>query len=132
MRRGLASATRVHICIHLSFTGIFIMRTRFVAAFVASLLALPLVLTACSSDSPPDADPFDTLADCYDEHHNVESLTVQQAIVVCCLDHPIAGVHPSCLDTQAACATHVTTELGTAVTDADVQAACTTYIDQKN
>jgi hypothetical protein len=108
------------------------MRTRLVSAFVASLLALPLVLAACGGgDDEEDAEPFDTLADCYDDHHNVENLTVQQAIVVCCIDHPIAGVHPSCGDTQTACATHVTTELGAAVTDPDVQAACTTYIDQK-
>ena len=89
------------------------------------------MLAACGSEAAPEAEPFDTLAACYDEHHNVEALTAQQAIVVCCLDHPIAGVHPSCGDTQAACATHVTTELGAAITDPDVQAACTTYIDQK-
>ncbi len=107
------------------------MRTRLVAALVSSLLALPLVLAACGGNDAQDAEPFDTLADCYDDHHNVEALTVQQAIVVCCIDHPIAGVHPSCGDTQAACATHVTAELGSDVTDPDVQAACTTYIDQK-
>jgi hypothetical protein len=107
------------------------MRTRLISALCASLLAFPLVLAACGSSDDADAEPFDTLADCYDDHHNVEMLTIQEAIVVCCLDHPIAGVHPSCGDTQPACATHVTTELGTTVTDPDVQAACTTYIDQK-
>ena len=109
------------------------MRTRLVSALVSSLLALPLVLTACgSNDNNQDAEPFDTLVDCYDDHHNVEALSVQEAIVVCCIDHPIAGVHPSCGATQAECATHVTTELGTGIADADVQAACSTYITQKN
>ncbi|MEO7731287.1 MAG: hypothetical protein ABIY55_09965 [Kofleriaceae bacterium] len=108
------------------------MRTRIVSALLSSLLALPLVLVACGGNDTPDAEPFDTLADCYDEHHNEESLTVQEAIVVCCVDHPIAGVHPSCGATQAACATHVTAELGAEVTDPDVQAACTTYIVDKN
>ena len=94
------------------------------------VLGLPLALAACG-DSEADADPFDTLQDCYDDHHNVEKLTVQQAIVVCCLDHPIAGVHPSCTSTQAECMTHVRAELEATVLDADITAACTTYLSQK-
>jgi hypothetical protein len=101
-----------------------------IAMLLAVSLALPLVLAACG-DSEMDADPFDTLQACYDEHHTTEALTVQQAIVVCCLDHPIAGVHPSCRDTQADCVTHVRAELGAAVLDSDIAAACTTYISQK-
>jgi hypothetical protein len=101
------------------------------AYVLVTLFALSLVTSACSDDKQEDADPFDTLAACFDEHHNVESLTVQQAIVVCCLDHPINGVHPSCTSTQADCVTHVNTELSSeALVAADVQAACTTYIDQ--
>ena len=98
---------------------------------LASSLAFPLALAACGDSDPMDADPFDTLQACYDDHHTTESLPVQQAIVVCCLDHPIAGVHPSCKDTQAACVTHVRAELSATVLDADVQAACTTYISMK-
>ncbi|HMG24879.1 MAG TPA: hypothetical protein VK607_26265 [Kofleriaceae bacterium] len=93
-------------------------------------LGLPLALAACGA-SEAAADPFDTLQDCYDDHHNVEKLTVQQAIVVCCLDHPIAGVHPSCTSTQAECMTHVRAELEATVLDADITAACTTYLSQK-
>ncbi|HEX7841110.1 MAG TPA: hypothetical protein VF469_26715 [Kofleriaceae bacterium] len=78
-----------------------------------------------------DADPFDTLQACYDEHHNRETLPVQQAIVVCCLEHPIAGVHPSCGDTQPGCVSHLHDNLGASVTDADITAACMTYISQK-
>jgi len=91
---------------------------------------LPLALAACG-DSAVDADAFDTLQACYDEHHNEEMFTVQKAIVVCCIDHPIAGVHPSCKTTQADCVTHVRAELGSSVVDADITAACTTYISQK-
>src|ERR1043165_7662432 len=92
-------------------------------------LSLSLVLTACG-DSKPDADPFDTLQACYDEHHNMESLSVHDAIVVCCLDHPIAGVHPSCENTQAACVTHVDAELDPSVTLSDIQMACTDYVKE--
>jgi len=102
---------------------------RIATVFIASLFASSLVLTACS-DSKEDAEPFDTLQACYDDHHNTEMLPVTQAIVVCCVDHPIAGVHPSCKDTQADCVTHVTAELGSSVIASDVQAACTDYIKQ--
>ncbi len=102
---------------------------RIARALVSISLAFPLVLAACGSKE--DADPFDTLQACYDEHHNMESLPVQDSIVVCCLDHPIAGVHPSCKDTQADCVTHVDAELDATVSLSDIQAACTDYITQK-
>ncbi len=92
-----------------------------------SLLSLPLF--ACSSAS--DAEAFPTLQDCYDDHHNAEALPVQEAITVCCLDHPIAGVSPACKDTQAACETFVDAELDPSVTAADITAACADYIAQK-
>jgi hypothetical protein len=103
-----------------------------ITILIASLVTLPLLVTACSDD-PKDADAFDTLQACYDEHANEESLSVQQAIVVCCIDHPIgaAMTHPSCLGTQADCVSHVRAELAATVADADIQAACTTYIAMK-
>jgi len=104
---------------------------RIVPALLAAWVAAPLAFAACGSSSTMDADPFATLQDCYDEHHKMESLSVQQAIVVCCLDHPIAGVKPSCQNTQADCVAHVRGTLDTSVTDADIAAACTTYISQK-
>lgn len=103
---------------------------RIATAFVSTVFLLPLVLTACG-DKKPEAEPFDTLKSCFDEHHNVESLSVHDSIVVCCIEHPIAGVHPSCKGTQADCIAHVTAELGSSATASDVQAACTDYISQK-
>jgi hypothetical protein len=99
--------------------------TVFISAACVSLL----VITACG-DKKEEAEPFDTLLACFDEHHNMESLSVHDAIVVCCLDHPIAGVHPSCKDTQADCVAHVTAELGSAASASDIQAACTDYFAQ--
>jgi hypothetical protein len=95
------------------------------------LFTVPLV-AACSGGDKKDADAFDTLQACYDEHHNVESFSVHDAIVVCCIDHPIgpSGEHPSCKTTQTDCATHVHTEIPS-VSDADVQAACMTYLAMK-
>ena len=102
---------------------------RIARTLVSISLAFLFVLAACGSKAE-DADPFDTLQACYDEHHNMESLPVQDAIVVCCLDHPIAGVHPSCKDTQADCVTHVDAELDATVSLSDIQAACTDYLSQ--
>jgi hypothetical protein len=104
---------------------------RTVTALVSFAFVLPLALAACGDSETMDADPFDTLQACYDEHAVTENLPVQQAIVVCCLDHPIAGVHPSCKDTQADCVSHVRAALSASVVDADITAACTTYISQK-
>lgn len=92
------------------------------------LLALSLALPACG-DEPEES--YDTLQLCYDEHHGPEAFSVVQAIVVCCLDHPIVGVAPSCKETQAECVAHVDAELDASVSTTDIQAACTEYITQK-
>jgi hypothetical protein len=108
---------------------------RISAALLASFLAFPLAFSACSDDKEPvDNDPFDTLQACYDEHHGGdEHLPIQQAIVTCCLDHPIAGMQaPTCLDTQTDCVTHVRPALDPSILDADVNAACATYITAKH
>lgn len=99
---------------------------RIATAFVCALFALALV--ACDDDH----EGYQTLQACYDDHHNNENLTVQEAIIVCCLDHPIVGVNPSCKDTQPDCVVHVDAELDGSVTAPDIQAACTEYINQKN
>ena len=94
-------------------------------ALLSVSLALQLVF-ACHHDH----DGYSTLQECYDEHHDVEALPVHDSIVVCCLDHPIDGVAPSCLNTQADCVSHVDAELDLSVSLADIQAACTDYIDE--
>jgi hypothetical protein len=104
---------------------------RIVSSLLAALLVVPAILTACGSSDQMDADPFDTLQACFDEHTKMESLPVNNAIVVCCTDHPIAGVHPSCKDTQADCVAHVRAELDSSVTDTQIDAACTDYISKK-
>jgi hypothetical protein len=104
---------------------------RTLTLLVALSFVLPLAVAACGDSNTMDADPFATLQACFDEHTKMESLPVNDAIVVCCTDHPIAGVHPSCKDTQADCVTHVRAELDMTVTDAQIAAACTDYISKK-
>jgi hypothetical protein len=109
------------------------MRTRcnpLLSAFVASLLVGSAVLAGCGGGDEEEA--FDTLQDCYDDHHSgSEGLTVVEAITVCCLDHPIAGVHPSCGASQADCQTHVDAALDASVSASEIQAACADYIEQQ-
>lgn len=106
---------------------------RSITLIAISFASLTLTLTACNNSEPVDADPFDTLQACYDEHHGGnEHLPIQQAIVTCCLDHPIAGMKaPTCLDTKADCVTHVRAGLDVSILDTDIDAACMTYISQK-
>lgn len=106
---------------------------RIATALLAAAFALPLLVTACSDNNTnqQDADPFATLQDCFDEHHNTESLSVHDAIITCCIDHPIAGVHPSCGMTQPDCVTHVTANLSaSSASSSDISTACTDYITQ--
>ena len=100
---------------------------RIANALLALLLTLPLALAGCGGD---EEEAFPTLQDCYDDHHNVEALSIHDSIVVCCLDHPIAGVHPSCLNTQADCVSHVDAELDPTVSLSEIQAACTDYVNE--
>lgn len=65
------------------------------SALFALLLILPV---GCKDDS---VEAYDTLQECFIDHTQEESLPVVEALVVCCLDHPIAGVSPACLDTEA-------------------------------
>ena len=55
-------------------------------------LAATLFAAACGHSHSD----YDTFQGCYDEHTNVESLPFQEAVVVCCLDHPIAGNTEPC------------------------------------
>lgn len=106
---------------------------RIARSLIVSVFALPLVLVACS-DNKSGEEAFNTLQDCYDDHHDgAEGLPIQEAIVVCCIEHPIgtAGEHPSCGATQAECITHVRAELDPAVINSDIDAACTDYVTKK-
>ncbi|MBL0213854.1 MAG: hypothetical protein IPQ07_08225 [Myxococcales bacterium] len=95
---------------------------------ISALCAAPLIAACGSSGS--DAEPYDTLQACFDDHHNVEALAVQESIVICCLEHPIAGVKPACGTTATACAAFVDANLDTTVTTADITPACADYISQ--
>ncbi|MBA3394722.1 MAG: hypothetical protein H0T89_18895 [Deltaproteobacteria bacterium] len=81
-----------------------------------------------------DHAPYDTYQACFDEHTQEENLPIPQAIVVCCLDHPIAGMEqPVCGETKPDCINYLTANLSqTSAGVAVVDAACDDYILQKS
>jgi len=107
-------------------------------AILSALICLPLFHAACGDDGKnddTDAEPFDTYADCYDDHANEESLPVDQAIVVCCIDHPIGADDANivCGETEQDCEDYVDANIGDdSVTAGDITAACTDYISQRS
>jgi len=93
------------------------------------MLAL-LLFVGCKED-PEES--YDTLQDCFIDHTEEESLPVVEALVVCCLDHPIMGVAPSCTDTEADCINLLTNEIDqTDASTVEIMDACAEYIDQKD
>lgn len=95
-----------------------------------------LMGAACGSDSGDDGDaePFDTFAACFDDHHVDEALPTGEAIVICCLDHPIgdAGANVVCGEDAVACEAYVAAQLGADATTTEVTDACADYIVQRS
>jgi len=93
-------------------------------------VTLLLALAACHNHSHDEA--FATFAACYEDHTvGDEMLAKPEAIVACCLDHPVEGL-TDCGPTAAACETLMQAELDDAVAaDADIMAGCADYIVQK-
>jgi hypothetical protein len=91
---------------------------------------LVLALVACGHGH--DDNDFPTFQACFDEHVDVESLPIEQAIVVCALDHTVAG-DPIDFATAAECEAFMATNLEDAdATTAQIMAACADYIIQKD
>lgn len=91
--------------------------------------ALVSLLAACGHDH--EAEGFDTYQACYVDHHEEESLPVNEAITVCCLDHPIGGKTGTvCGATAADCVTYLTANV-TGPTSAEIMSSCDEYIVQK-
>lgn len=97
----------------------------------ASLLvltsALLSTLPGCGEEGH-EASPFTTYQACFDEHMKPMVLTVTEAIVECCLDHPIAGQRPACGADRPECINYLTANLNqTSASTIEVMDACTEY-----
>ena len=94
--------------------------------------ALSVFAFACGGSDGGDAESYDTYQDCFDDHTMVESLSFHDAVVVCCIDHPIDGHKLACGATSADCVTYLGANLTSSATTDQVQMACDDYAVQKD
>jgi hypothetical protein len=81
-------------------------------------------------DDPPAS--FATYQACFDDRTMAGKQPVQDAIVVCCLDHPIMDVSPACGDTTPDCINYLTANLNqTSASTIEKMDACAEYVSQK-
>jgi len=109
-----------------------LLRIAIIASFVS-----PLALGIGCSDDEADDEPYDTLQACFDDHHKVETFSIQDSIKICCIDHalgtPPIGPNVVCGETAAACQTYVDANLADAdAAAADITAACAGYITDRD
>jgi hypothetical protein len=91
-------------------------------------MALVLLAGACKDDPSKS---YETFQLCFEDQTEKEGLLVVDAIVACCIDHPIAGESPACGADEPACINFLTDNLDQ--TDAGIperMQACQLYGDQ--
>jgi hypothetical protein len=94
------------------------------------LVLLVVVCIGCKNES--GTEPFDTYQDCFDKLVETDKQMVEDAIVECCIDHPIDGVKPVCKDTTPDCINFLTANLNqTSASTVEVMEACQAYIDER-
>jgi len=96
---------------------------------LASCVVLGLLALGCGEDGPKE---FPSYQECFDELTLDDGRMKIDAIVACCLEHPINGTAPSCGADQSECINYLTVNL--AQTDADITVqteACTAYLSER-
>ena len=97
----------------------------------AQIFALIAVLSSGCGEDPPTAYP--TYQACFDEKTMAEAKLVPQAIVACCLEHPIGGMTEACGATAPDCINYLTANLNqTSASTVEVMDSCAEYVMQKN
>ncbi len=93
----------------------------------ATLFSLMVLGSVGCKDAPPEA--YATYQECFDDHVMKESLPVKEAIVVCCLEHPIDGHLMACGVNKPDCINYLTASLNqTSASTTDVMEACADYV----
>ncbi len=94
------------------------------AVVLFSLVVLGSI--GCKDDSPT---AYPTYQACFDDHVMAEMLPVKEAIVVCCLEHPIDGHLMACGANKPDCINYLTASLNqTSASTTDVMEACADYV----
>ena len=91
-----------------------------------AVIALLFAVSVLACDSHSDDETYVDFQECFDDHTTGEGLPVEQAIVVCALDHPQLGV--PAFQTEAECEAYIDAELSAeSATLEEIAAACVTY-----
>jgi hypothetical protein len=100
--------------------------------FVLFAFVSTAFLFAACHDHEHDA--YDNFQKCFEDHTMVEALPVDQAIVICCIEHPLGSApqNTACGADAQACVTFVTANVaaGTA-TAAQITMGCDEYVTQR-
>lgn len=99
----------------------------------AQLFAAMVILgsAACGGDDPPEA--FPTYQACFDNRTMEAAVLVPDAIVECCLDHPIGGLTFACGTTTPDCINYLTINLNqTSASEIEKMDSCAAYVREKN
>ena len=89
------------------------------------------LLVACTNDEGPRA--YATYQECFDDQTETQKKPVEDAIVTCCLEHPIDGQSPACGDATPDCINYLTINLKQTSAGVDEMAnACMTYETKKD
>jgi hypothetical protein len=97
---------------------------------VALFSVLCIASVGCEAE---EAKSYATYQACFDEQTmKGDKLPVQEAIVKCCIDHPIGGMTLVCGATKPDCINYLTANLAqTSASTIDKMDACDTYISEK-
>ena len=94
-------------------------------------LTLAMVLVVgCSGDTVKSYPDYQT---CFEDLQDKDdTLSNIDAIVDCCLDHPIGGESPACGDTTPDCINFLTNNLAqTSASQSDLNMGCQQYVDER-
>jgi hypothetical protein len=97
----------------------------------AQLFAVMVILGSACGDDPPEA--FPTYQACFDSRTMDAAQLVPDAIVMCCLDHPIDGMTSACGTTTPDCINYLTVNLNqTSASTTEKMDACAAYIRERD
>jgi hypothetical protein len=90
------------------------------------MILLALLVGACGEDPPKSYDNYQA---CFDDQTEKGMLPVMEAIVACCLEHPIDGARPVCLSAVPECINYLTNNLNqVSASPTEVRTSCEEYV----
>lgn len=92
------------------------------------MILLALLAAACGEDPPKSYDNYQA---CFDDQTEKGMLPVMEAIVACCLDHPIDGNRPVCQGAVPDCINYLTINLNqVSASPTEVRTSCEEYVSK--